>query len=125
LVVLPEEIWLVMKLGGRYILDADLREVACEDLLKWAMWMESADRHVGAELIEPYWVSTVFLGLDHNYFPSGRPLLYETMIFKYLNYDNLKVVQLVDRYHTWTEAEQGHILTVKQVKAGLLPNHNL
>jgi hypothetical protein len=109
----------------KYILDADLREIACSDLFRWAIWMETADRHVAEELIGPYWVSTVFLGLDHNHFPSGQPLLYETMIFKYLQYDNLKSIQLINRYHTWTEAERGHALTVEQVKAGLLPNHNL
>jgi hypothetical protein len=109
-----------VNLGGKYILDADLREVECKDLLKWARWMQSTERHVGQELIEPYWVSTVFLGLDHNYF-GGQPLLYETMIFKYLNYDNLKSIQLVERYHTWAEAEQGHAEAVEKVKAGLLP----
>lgn len=26
-------------------------------------------------------VSTVFLGINHNFFPGGRPVLWETMIF--------------------------------------------
>lgn len=28
-----------------------------------------------------YEISTVFLGLDHNFFGNGPPILYETMIF--------------------------------------------
>jgi hypothetical protein len=56
--------------------------IPVEDTLEWARWFENAhdERIVAQEYIGEYWVSTVFLGLDHS-FGSGPPLLFETMIF--------------------------------------------
>lgn len=52
------------------------------NLLKWARWFETSDRYVDATLFEGGWrLSTVFLGLDHNYASNGPPLLFETMTF--------------------------------------------
>jgi|ERR1035437_6928735 hypothetical protein len=47
-------------------------------------------------------VSTVFLGINHDYNNSGTPILFETMIFggKYSEYQN--------RYSTYDEAIIGH-----------------
>ena len=47
-------------------------------------------------------VSTVFLGLNHN-FDGGKPLLFETLADVGGNDD------VVDRYETWKQAERGHI----------------
>ena len=73
--------------SGRYIL-VDDQAVAEPDLLKWAEWLEQADRLLRRTRIAPLLgvfgrcrVSTVFLGLDHNFLPGGPPLLWETMIF--------------------------------------------
>jgi len=33
------------------------------------------------EIAKDIWVSTVFLGLDHNLYGAGTPVLWETMIF--------------------------------------------
>jgi len=64
----------------RYIL-IDKIPVPEPDLLKWAQWFETADRCVAeTTVLEKYWVSTVFLGMDHNFF-AGPPKLFETMIF--------------------------------------------
>ena len=50
------------------------------------------------------WISTVWLGLDHQ-FGDGPPLIFETMVFTSpTNMDE----QEVDRYSTLTEAEEGH-----------------
>lgn len=46
-------------------------------------------------------MSTVFLGLDHN-FSGGEPILFETMIFG----GPLDGEQR--RYHTYDQAERGH-----------------
>ena len=57
-------------LHGRYKLvghDA----VPVEDLIEWAMWLESADRQVRLTRVGPTTISTVFLGLDHSY--GGGP----------------------------------------------------
>lgn len=51
----------------RYILTEDHRVVPEPDLLTWARWFEDADRHVGQDWVGPYRISTVFLGLDHDY----------------------------------------------------------
>jgi hypothetical protein len=60
-------------------------------------------------------VSTVFLALNHNYFPGGEPVLFETMIFggKYSEYQW--------RYHTWDEAEAGHNAIVRALQEGQHP----
>ena len=70
-----------------------------------------------------YQVSTVDLGLDHS-FGIGKPLYYETMIFKIKNnkidFDNSLDYQV--RYSTEEEAREGHkkaIEYVKQLKGGV------
>jgi hypothetical protein len=74
------------------------------DLLKWAQWFETQERflfsnEIGGGEIR---VSTVFLGLDHNWFGEGEPILFETMIFGG-KFDNEQW-----RYRTYDEAEEGH-----------------
>lgn len=62
-----------------YILD-NQKPYPCEDLKTWAQWMENNSRVVKQETVNNSRISTVFLGLDHNFF-EGEPLLFETMIF--------------------------------------------
>jgi hypothetical protein len=66
-----------------YILDEDGQPVPCRDLMKWAMWYETSgdERKVAETFTELLWISTVFLGTDHNFFEDGPPILWETMIF--------------------------------------------
>jgi len=69
----------------KYILD-DKGEPVVEDCLyRWGMWFEthSHNRIVNQEWVGSYKVSTVFLGLDHNWSPHGPPVLWETMVFGY------------------------------------------
>jgi hypothetical protein len=107
--------------NGRYILDEELREVPCPDLLKWARWLETSDkRRVGDDRIGPYWVSTIFLGLDHNY-GQGEPLLYETMIFKIISQDKRTNSGFVARYPTYATAQKMHTHIVELIKEGRLP----
>lgn len=93
---------------SNYILDGHT-PVACNDFLKWAKWMEfSGDaRRVGLTLIGPYKISTVFLGGTglHDR-ATGRPLLFETMVFNTETDDLLDLLE--KRYITWEEAESGH-----------------
>lgn len=52
--------------------------------LKWAMLFEERGPHriVGqTKTLYGEKLSTVWLGLDHNFFPSGPPLIFETMLF--------------------------------------------
>ena len=48
--------------------------------MKWAKCFETADRKVAETEIDKLRVSTVFLGLNHN-FGEGPPILWETMVF--------------------------------------------
>lgn len=50
-------------------------------LEQWAALMEDdAYKIVVQENVGPYWVSTIWLGLDYNLF-DGPPLIFETMVF--------------------------------------------
>jgi len=77
------------------------KELVPVELLEWAKWFETTDRHVGNDTINGYRISTVFLGLDHN-FGVGAPLLFETMVFGDDDEEDM------ERYATYEEAEEGH-----------------
>ena len=65
----------------RYIIDKNGLVVQCPDLMKWARWLEN--HKFESQLVDTIAgirVSTVFLGLDHQ-FGKGEPILWETMIF--------------------------------------------
>ncbi len=83
--------------------------VPVDDLLEWGSWFETANRHVGLDIFGDVRVSTVFLGLDHN-FGNGEPLLFETMVFG----GPLDGEQ--ERYCTWDEAEAGHKVMVEKAR---------
>ena len=52
------------------------------DLMTWAHWIEKFDnRVVKQDHIGEVSVSTVFLGIDHNFVDEGPPILWETMVF--------------------------------------------
>lgn len=66
------------------------------DLLTWGRWLEDnrEQKVVKQEMVTvglwpfrtSYWVSTVFLGLNHSWTPGGPPLIFETMVFKHVRY---------------------------------------
>src|SRR5258708_26973452 len=69
-----------MSRHDKYILDANHQLVAVS-LMEWAQWFErDSHRRVAEDTIDGYYVSTVFLGLDHS-FSGTLPLVFETMIF--------------------------------------------
>lgn len=121
---------------NHYVLDGKT-PIKVDDLLTFAQWYESADRHVAQDFVGDIRVSTVFLGYDHGW--HGTPVLFETMVFggpldgeqeRYHTWEEAeaghkimleKVKQLKkeqERYHTWDEAEQGHKEMLEKVKAG-------
>lgn len=95
-------------MNSKYILDR--HEPKKVDLMTWATWYETADRHVDQTTIDNVNVSTVFLGFDHRFGPEGRPILFETMIF------GGKHDQKQWRYCTWDEAVAGHAAAVALVE---------
>lgn len=89
------------------------------DWMRWARWFEQAAIDGTRIVAQAYYpsaprnvcVSTVFLGLDHNWSFQGRPILFETMVFGLGD-----SVELVERCSTWEEAETIHSVTVKRVE---------
>jgi hypothetical protein len=83
--------------------------------MEWARTFEHY-RHIGEDYLRlrghTYRVSTVWLGLDHAFWPGHRPLLFETMVFEH----GLIFEDLMDRYSTKAEAERGHQRMVRQVR---------
>jgi hypothetical protein len=101
-----------------YVLDDDGQPVATEDVLLWGLWFEQAHerRVVARTQVGPYQVSTVFLGLDHDFTFRGPPVLWETMVFRDdtggEDYD-------CRRYSSRQDAIDGHAITVALVGASL------
>ena len=93
-------------LNKKYILKG--KKIVETDLITWGKFLESPERIVKQEILaNGLRVSTVFLGLDHNFRNKGEPLLFESMIFG-LN------EEVVERYCTYDQAEKGHEELVKK-----------
>ena len=77
-----------------------------ENTLDWARRTEAAwtdgSRAVGDDHVGAVRVSTVFLGVDHNFFGNGPPLLFETMVF------GGPLDREQERCATWDEAVSQH-----------------
>lgn len=96
-----------------YILDGK-EPVKVSDVITWATWFETASRKVKHTILsQGVEVSTVFLGLDHQW-GEGPPLLFETMVF------GGKHDQDQWRYPTWDEAIEGHDGVVDKLTWGCL-----
>jgi hypothetical protein len=85
------------------------------DVAKWAAWFEGTERIVQQNTIRPYFISTVFLGLDHGYLADADPILFETMIFSDDADDRFEGYQV--RYCTYEEAQQGHLDALHLVRS--------
>ena len=105
-----------------YIL-VDHKPVACTSYEEYTEWMArekygkaESGHHDGAcrvgwtEFGEDIHISTVFLGIDHNFAPDGPPILFETMTFG-IELDG----EDTWRYITWNQAEAGHAAIVERV----------
>jgi hypothetical protein len=94
-----------------YILDTDRQTIEVKDLHEWGQYFKYANRQVAYDTIGDANISTVFLGLDHRHYGKGPPLLFETMIFGGPLHGEMW------RYSTWDDAEAGHKMAVKKVRA--------
>jgi hypothetical protein len=84
---------------------------ATSDVNEWAHFFNQQYHRTVAQTNFPWpdeehrlLISTVFLGLDHNFTRDGPPILFETMVFL----DGEEVSDLTMRYCTSTEARAGH-----------------
>jgi hypothetical protein len=110
-----EEVAAIIPEGGgmtlhNYILDERGQPVLEPDVIKWAQWFETSKRILKQDRIDPILVSTVFLGVDHNFMGEGLPLLWETMIF------GGEHDQYQERYTSREEALKGHENALQMVK---------
>ena len=98
-------------MNDKYILDGKV-PVLCDDVVAWGAWFEGREgRQVASDTIDGALVSTVFLGIDHNY-GEGPPILFETMIFDHPDFGDYQ-----RRYTSWDAAEDGHREAVEMVSA--------
>ena len=97
-------------MNDKYILK-NKKTIPTDDIIEWGKWFETANRRVAETTLKNgLWVSTVFLGLDHNFLVGGKPKIFETMVFPTDEMGELDC----ERYSTWEEAEEGHKKMVKK-----------
>jgi hypothetical protein len=78
------------------------------------------DHRVGEDYVDGYCVSTVHLGLNHQ-FGEGPPLIFETMVFAAKGSEITSFMDLYCvRYSTEAEARAGHERVVAAVKDGTI-----
>lgn len=87
-------------------------------MCEWAVRFEDLEyKRVAQTTIGPWWISTVWLGLDHG-FLEGRPLIFESMIFWHgpeggePDHD-----RPMERYTTEAQARRGHASIVRTYRA--------
>ena len=96
------------------------------DMMTWAKMQLPDFKRIAEDTIEVggrrWWVSTVWMGLDHNFGIAGPPLIFETMVF---DADTTKVSVtdggdwsdlMMDRYATKEQALAGHRLICDAVR---------
>lgn len=89
-----------------------------EEWVQWCVKRGEATAVVKQDKIGPLFVSTVFLGLDHNILGS-EPLLFETMIFD----DFHDAYQT--RCTTWDQAELMHEVAVAEATRRVEASENM
>jgi hypothetical protein len=97
-----------------YILNDDKTLRPVKGLLEWAEWAGvDESRHIVAHTMindERVFVSTIFLGVDHNWRDTGESILFETMIFGG-EHDRYQA-----RCSTWEQALRQHAIACGMVE---------
>ena len=101
-------------MADKYILDEQGEPVPCDDPLKWSEWFETANHRLAFDTLgyegSAVEVSTVFLGINHNFGTEGPPLLWETLVSGPGCDDGY-----LERYSTEAEALRGHTKAVRRI----------
>lgn len=119
-----------MRDDRHYILDLQGNPIPALNWQVWGEWFERNDadaRRVSETRTKFFWVSTVFLGLNHNWNPDGPPLIFESMAFRQPRACDIRAVmpespliraeEFCDRYSTRDQALAGHIAMVAECLA--------
>lgn len=95
-----------------FVLEDNHRFRPAESYEEWISFMEDLTRRrVALDEVSPeVHISTVFLGLDHNFGGEGGPILFESLVFGGPLDGEMR------RYRTWDEAVEGHYQLVVTVK---------
>jgi hypothetical protein len=113
---------------GLGILNDKHEIVPVQSFLEWGVFHEQIEkRRVAETTINGFWVSTVFLGINHG-FGIGSPQWFETMVFR--EKENPPPPELDGkievwfryrqwRYATWAEAVEGHEMVVETIRLGI------
>jgi len=101
-----------------YILDGTT-PVPSRDVEEWCSWMGTNNdkREVKKEHIGDVLVSTVFTGIDLNWYRDGLPVLFETMAFSHDKSPWNR--QIFGRYSSWDDAVEGHKCAVQEISSYL------
>ncbi len=92
----------------RYYILQNQKVVSVPTAKEFGEWVETADRVVSKSQVGDVEVSTVFLGIDHQFY-DGPPLLFETMVF------GGDLDQMCLRCSTWDEAVSQHETILSEV----------
>ena len=94
------------------------------DVNGWA-YLHGIDdyRRVAEDTIGSYWVSTVWLGIDHSW-GEGPPLIFETMVFPVADGEPHLMDIDCERYTTENEAIEGHARFVTLLRATVAESLN-
>jgi len=87
---------------GVGLFDRDGKELDSNEYI--ALTMDPEYRVVKQDRVGECFVSTVWLGLNHQYAPLGQPIIFETMVFV----DGRGDLDC-ERYETEEQARQGHV----------------
>ena len=85
---------------------------------QWGRLRDGTGPHIGSTMVGHWWVSTVWLGLNHRVFGLGPPIIFETMVF-YRGKDKVErpwLDEYMQRYATKEEALAGHEAVVSMVE---------
>ncbi len=113
--------------GTSYFKLAGHKTVPCS-MQEWSDNLQHQSKVVAQDKLEcGALVSTVFLGLNHSFIPGGPPILFETMIFDWVEPSLTGAMgespheDYQERYCTWDEAVEGHKRAVEYVLAHAKP----
>lgn len=90
-------------------------------LLEWGRLCENYSyKRIKLSYLKAYnkRISTIWLGLDHSFSDTGKPIIFETMVFSLDKTDFDEQYQ--ERYSTLKEAIEGHNRIVKNIKQTIL-----
>ena len=107
-------------MSDKYRLDGSPYPPGDEGLFEWAKDMEDTRGRIVQQetLWNGLWISTVWLGLDHNFMRSGPPLIFETMAFNHIGADDDRYRDcFMDRYSTLYQAEVGHLAAKRELSS--------